>query len=83
LSRDGRYALHAFPHPIQKDSFNDEEFCITGRATFIENTELRQRVAQATGDDAEGGVIFELSLERAFHKSRDKGKLIHTKWKAE
>jgi hypothetical protein len=43
---------------------------------------LRVRVAQACGDDAEAGEVFELGIERAMHKGREKGtgRAIYSKW---
>ncbi len=81
LLRDGRYALHSFPHPMGEDSFNDEEFYVTGRATLVEDPAIRQAVADGCGDSVETGLIFELGIERALHKDRSNRASLYTKWK--
>ena len=82
LLRDQRYALHSWPHPMQPDSFNDEEFYLTGQATQINDEALRQAVADICGDPVETGVVFELSIDRAMHKHRPHGPALYTKWLA-
>jgi len=82
LRRDGRYALHSFPHRLDADTFNDEELYLTGTATMVEDPTIRQAVADACGDSVEAGVVFELYLERVMHKRREHGRVIYTKWKA-
>lgn len=82
LRRDGRYALHSWPHAITPESFNDEEFYFTGRAFPVTAADIRQAVAAACGDAAETGQIFELQLERVLHKSRSQGSVIYRKWRA-
>lgn len=82
LRRDGRYALHSWPHPISPESFDDEEFYFTGRASLVAVDDLRQAVAAACGDAAETGRIFELQLERALHKSRSQGRVLYRKWRS-
>ena len=71
LTRDGRYALHAFP------ADEDEEFYVSGRATRRDDDETRYLAAQAAAigshrvDDhfepPADEVLFELTLERALH----------------
>jgi hypothetical protein len=71
LTRDGRYALHAFP------ADQDEEFYLAGRARRIDDQATRYSAAQAAqigshrvGDHFEppaDEVLFELSIERALH----------------
>jgi len=82
LLRDPRYALHSWPHPMEPDSFNDEEFYLTGHATLIHDEALRQVVANACGDAVETGMVFELSVDRAMHKHRPYGQAMYTKWPA-
>src|SRR5690348_7076295 len=82
LRRDGRYALHAFPHPLQPDSFNDEEFYLAGHAVFVADPALRATVAQACWDDPHSRDIFELRLDRVLRKSRPEGVLTYTKWRS-
>jgi pyridoxamine 5'-phosphate oxidase-like protein len=80
LLRDGRYALHSWPLPFEADSFNDEEFYLTGSATLVEDETVRARIAKAVGDDVTTGVVFELGVERVLHKSRPGGTLTYAKW---
>ena len=82
LLRDDRYALHSWPMPFEENSFNDEEFYVTGRALRVGDDSLRARIAQAVGDAAETGEVFELDLEHVMHKSRPNGKLTYEKWPA-
>jgi hypothetical protein len=81
LRRDGRYALHSFPHTLAEDSFDDEEWYLTGVATPVEDAATRQAVTDACGDDVEAGMVFELGLERVMHKHREQGRAIYTTWK--
>jgi hypothetical protein len=71
LTRDGRYALHAFP------ADKDEELYVAGRARRVDDKETRNLAAQAAqiashrvGDHFEAPadeVLFELNIERALH----------------
>jgi hypothetical protein len=83
LLQRGMYALHSFPHPLEKDSFKDEEFYVAGRAMRVTDMALRRRVAEACGENIDSGEIFELGLERALHKGRDKGAALYSKWIAQ
>jgi hypothetical protein len=66
LKRDGRYALHTFP-PVNVD----DEFLVMGRATFIEDKSIEEKVRNdcvsrgmtSTGDD----LPFEFKIESAMH----------------
>jgi hypothetical protein len=80
LLRDGRYALHSWPLPVEADSFNDEEFYLTGRSALVEDEAVRARIAQAVGDNVATGEVFELDIERVLHKSRPGGTLTYAKW---
>jgi hypothetical protein len=80
LLRDSRYALHSWPLPFEADSFNDEEFYLTGSATLVEDEADRARIAKAVGDNVATGDVFELDVERALHKSRPGGTLTYAKW---
>jgi Pyridoxamine 5'-phosphate oxidase len=83
LLRDGRYALHSWPYPMDEQNYNDDEFYLSGTAIPIDDLALLHAVATAIGDNADAGVIFELGLERALHKGRDKGRVVHTTWSAD
>jgi len=52
------------------------------RQYMVEDTMIRQAVADACGDSVESGVVFELLLERVMHKGRAHGRAIYTTWKA-
>ncbi|HUI27516.1 MAG TPA: pyridoxamine 5'-phosphate oxidase family protein [Candidatus Kryptonia bacterium] len=66
LKRDGRYALHTFP-PTDVD----DEFLVMGRAAFIEDKAIEEKVRNdcvsrgmtTTGDD----LPFEFKIESAMH----------------
>jgi hypothetical protein len=66
LKRDGRYALHTFP-PVNVD----DEFLVMGRATFIDDKSIEEKVRDdcvsrgmtSTGDD----LPFEFKIESAMH----------------
>ena len=66
LKRDGRYALHTFP-PVDVD----DEFLVMGRATFIDNkavadkirNDLVSRGMTSTNDEAP----FEFHIESVMH----------------
>jgi hypothetical protein len=63
LFRDGRFALHAFPHPEV-----DDEFYVSGRAQRIDDAMVRQVVYAAytaTGAFTSNDTLFVLWLERA------------------
>jgi hypothetical protein len=65
LRRDGRFALHAFPHPEV-----DDEFYVSGRARRVNAQAVRQIVDEtytATGAFTSNDTLFELWLERALH----------------
>ncbi len=66
LKRDGRYALHTFP-PVEVD----DEFLVMGRATFIDDKVIEDKVRNdcvsrgmtTTGDD----LPFEFRIESVMH----------------
>ena len=82
LLRDGRYALHSWPYPMDEQNYKDDEFYLSGMAAWIDDPALRGAVAEAIGDNADEGIIFELGLERVLHKGRDHGHVVYTTWKA-
>jgi hypothetical protein len=79
LRRDGRYALHSYP-PEEVD----DEFYATGRATEVQDPDIRAEVADAYHDQvAEGWSLFALDIERCLHaKYRHRGDWppTYTKW---
>ncbi len=80
-----RFALHSFPHAslYLEERFNDEEFYISGRAVAVTDHQVAERVAKTVGDPLESGNVFELSIELALTKHREKGRgVVYTKWKA-
>jgi Pyridoxamine 5'-phosphate oxidase len=82
LLRDGRYALHSWPYPMDEQNYNDDEFYLSGTATFVDDSALLQAVAQAIGDNPDEGAVFELGLERVLHKGRVQGRVVYTTWTA-
>ena len=81
LRRDGRFALHAFPHPEV-----DDEFYVSGRAKRVDEQTIRQMVYTAytaTGAFTSNDTLFELWLERALHAKygpRPNWPPVYTKW---
>ena len=81
LLRDGRFALHAFPHPEV-----DDEFYVSGRARRVDDQAVRQVVYEvytATGAFTSNDTLFELMLERALHAKygpRPSWPPVYTKW---
>ena len=65
LSRDGRYAMQAFPSPVGAEN---EEFYLAGRAECIRDLTVRQALVTGTEihvDESE--VLFELLLDRLMY----------------
>jgi hypothetical protein len=85
FERDGRYALHAFPHLPNGtlDSYVDDEFTCAGRGIRIEDADLRGAVT-AVHNDSVGAEdsLFRLDLDRAHHKTRVKGGAVYVRWSA-
>jgi hypothetical protein len=79
LRREGRYALHSFP-PVEVD----DEFYATGRATEVQDPDIRAEAAHAYHDRvAEEWSLFALDIERCLHaKYRHRGDWppTYTKW---
>lgn len=85
LKRDGRFAMQAFPPPINKDN---EEFYIAGRAERVPDISIRKALLAATKIRAEENeVLFKLLLDRVMYtKLVNRGTPdehpIHIKWRA-
>ena len=66
LKRDGRYALHTFPAAEV-----DDEFLVTGRATFIDDPAIADKVRNdlvARGMTSSADELpFEFQIERVMH----------------
>jgi len=74
LRRDGRFALHAFPHSPTADGWHDEEVMIGGTAALVTDREVSERVERVHNDTAPpDALLFELSVDRAVHKFRGEG----------
>ena len=83
LARDPRYALHSFPRAWSDAGWDDEEFAVGGRAAEVIDAERRAAIAAVHNDSvADGDRLFELHPERAFHKSRAAGAVVHRSWQA-
>jgi Pyridoxamine 5'-phosphate oxidase len=82
LVRDPRFALHSFPRAWSDLGWDDEELAVSGRANPVDGADHRASVAIAHNDAVgDGDRLFELSVERAFHKRRDAGVLRHESWR--
>jgi hypothetical protein len=82
LDRDGRYALHSFPRPWSKAGWDDEELMLAGRARLVTEPMRRAAVIAVHNDAvAQDDLLFELHIERAFHKARPGGVLRHETWR--
>ena len=83
LLRDGRFALHTFPNPTV-----DDEFSVTGRATPVDDAEVRRIVYEAytaTGAFTSDDTLFELRIATALHAKygpRPSWPPVYTRWKA-
>jgi hypothetical protein len=79
LRRDGRYALHSFP-PADVD----DEFCVTGRAVEVDDTDVRLAVAAAYHAPVhERDALFAFDLERcllAKYEHRGAWPPTYTRW---
>jgi hypothetical protein len=83
LRRDGRYALHSFPRFPDDQVWSDEEFMVGGEAVEVGDPQERAAVLAVHDDTvAADDPLFRLSVERAFHKVRREGTVVHTAWKA-
>jgi hypothetical protein len=85
LARDGRYALHSFPHLPggTLDSYVDDEFTCAGRAVLVEDRSLREAVAAVHNDTCgDDDSLFRLDLDRAHHKTREAGRAVYRRWRA-
>lgn len=80
LLRDGRYALHSFPYPLE--DFSAEEFYLAGHAELVSDAAIRAAVAERCGDRAERGEVFELRVERAMHRAAQWNPPAYRSWRA-
>lgn len=85
LTRDGRYAMQAFP-PISNE--DPAEFYLAGRAKRIQDPVIHKALTDDTRVTVEENeVLFELFLERAMYTKALRQDLpeecpIHRKWRA-
>ena len=78
LRRDGRYALHS---SVSDPDGTSGEFAIRGRATPINDPELRALAAGAASyEPTDRYVLFELSVERALSTVYEGGKPVRSRW---
>jgi hypothetical protein len=79
LRRDGRYAMHA---SVRDSSGGEGEFYVSGRATFVEDPEVRALAAQlASYAPADRYILFSLSVDRADSTIYEDGQPIRRRWK--
>jgi hypothetical protein len=82
LARDPRYALHSFPRAWSDEGWDDEELTISGRALLVKDVARRAAVVAAHNDSVGADdPLYELLIERVFHKSRDGGRVQHATWR--
>ena len=85
LLRDPRYALHSFPSfpGGTTDSYVDDELVLFGTAAPVDDAGRRAAVAGSHNDTVhERDRLFELSIDRAQHKTRIDGKATYARWPA-
>ena len=83
LRRDPRFALHAFPRFPDADGWSDDELSLGGTATEIRVPDLRDAVRRVHNDAVgDSDPLWELGIERAFHKVREGGAVLQTTWTA-
>lgn len=83
LKGDGRYALHCSVEDIEGGK---GEFCISGRARFIEDDAMRAvafEAATARGlSPKERYILFELLIENAMATTYEDNQALRKKWSA-
>lgn len=78
LRRDPRYALHS---SVGGPDGEGGEFAVAGRATPVEDPQLRSAaVAAASYDPVERYVLFELTAERASSTVYEDGQPVRQRW---
>jgi nitroimidazol reductase NimA-like FMN-containing flavoprotein (pyridoxamine 5'-phosphate oxidase superfamily) len=80
LRRDPRYAIHC---AVTDNSGESGEFYISGRASFVEDSEKRaQAVRVCSYKPADRYILFEFEVEAAASTVYPEGKAAYTRWKA-
>jgi uncharacterized pyridoxamine 5'-phosphate oxidase family protein len=78
LRRDGRYAIHC---SVNDTSGASGEFIVTGRAHFVDSSELRALAVQlASYAPADRYILFEFTVESAASTTYSDGKAAHKRW---
>jgi hypothetical protein len=80
LARNGHYALHSFPHPLE--DFGSEEIFLTGRATIVTDPRLHAVVARTCGDDPASGQVYELDIARLMYRHAGWNPPTYATWRA-
>jgi len=79
LRRDGRFAVHC---SVSDTSGESGEFLVTGKAKFIEDSELRALAVKLTPyQPAERYVLFEFEPENIVMTEYEDGKAVRQHWK--
>ena len=80
LRRDGRYAIHC---AVSDTSGAGGEFIVTGRAHFIDNSELRTlAVRLASYTPADRYILFEFDIESVVSTVYLDGQAVRQHWKS-
>jgi hypothetical protein len=79
LRRNGRYAIHS---GVEDAEGTGGEFAISGRATFVDDAEIRKIAVRSAGYEvADRYVLFELSVERAASTLYVDGPPLRRQWR--
>ena len=70
LLRDGRYALHSWPYPMDEQHYNDDEFYLSGTAAWIDNPAV-DVVISTGGTGVTGRDVTPEAFESIFEKKID------------
>lgn len=78
LRRDGRFALHC---GMEDAEGSGGEFFVSGRATFVEDAEMRQiAIRSSSYQPADRYVLFEFEIERAASTHYGEGQPVRQNW---
>jgi hypothetical protein len=78
LRRDGRFALHC---AVGDSSGGGGEFFLSGRASFVEQPEMRAAATQAASyTPADRYILFELNPDSALATVYEEGQPVRQRW---
>jgi hypothetical protein len=83
LLENGHFALHSFPTLPAEDLWLGEEVLVGGRARRVDDGDERAAVQAVHADSVTPeDRLFELRIERAHHRTSDRGQPVHATWTA-